>query len=590
MAQASPFGLLEVVIGGDTTSLDRAHRKTNAVMKDIEAKAEKFKASFNSAFFQVAPWLTMAGGIIAVGNALRSIGTDARNIETLHLQTGIATRELLALRAAVESTGGSMETLSSATLAFNSAVREASASSLSAAAQALAQLGISARNTQGEFVTLDEVLPRLADRFSQWADGAQKASIANALFGGSAADMTRTLNQGSEKIREAIDQQAKWGRSSEEAQKKALEFDKATADLGKSLVFLRDEAMLPLLPVLSRVALGLANGIKSIRENYLNERDAAVLKYFQDQYVQTSKDVAFLVNEEARLTQQLLEMARASDDFTTPAFRALNNQLDAVREKLAQTIEQQQKYSDVARSLESPWKTEVIPADKPSPKEVGLPVNTEGLQLLQRDVDDLLQKLSGLPNAFDEAFTVNSTSYDDVRQAIDTVTAAYRNQTEVVHRMHQMKLQLARQEQDTIMETAQMIGSTLTAVFGKSKAAAVGQAIINTAVGVTRAFRDVPWPYNLAQAALVAATGAAQIAAINSASPSGGGSAASSGTGSAGAASSPVPQEAPSRSLTIQGVDRASLYSGDVVASLIKSINEEVQNGATLIATRNLPV
>jgi hypothetical protein len=48
-----------------------------------------------------------------------------------------------------------------------------------------------------------------------------------------------------------------------------------------------------------------------------------------------------------------------------------------------------------------------------------------------------------------------------------------------------------------------------------AKAFAYGEAIINIAAGVTRAFREYAWPYSLVVAGLVAAQGAVQIATIN---------------------------------------------------------------------------
>jgi hypothetical protein len=44
------------------------------------------------------------------------------------------------------------------------------------------------------------------------------------------------------------------------------------------------------------------------------------------------------------------------------------------------------------------------------------------------------------------------------------------------------------------------------------------------------------------------------------------------------------------RALFIQGLDPAALFSGRQVEDLIRAINTEVQNGATLISTRNLPI
>jgi hypothetical protein len=99
----------------------------------------------------------------------------------------------------------------------------------------------------------------------------------------------------------------------------------------------------------------------------------------------------------------------------------------------------------------------------------------------------------------------------------------------------------------------------------------------------------LPPPWNFAQAALVAAAGAAQIAQIRSTNSDGSGAGA---TPVAAAAAEPAQQQqaATGRALFIQGIDPAQVFSGRQLEELIRNINIEVQNGATLISTRNLPI
>ena len=144
-----------------------------------------------------------------------------------------------------------------------------------------------------------------------------------------------------------------------------------------------------------------------------------------------------------------------------------------------------------------------------------------------------------------------------------------------------MRRGLLMQEQRFTMDTAQKVGQALTAVFPKSKAAAIGQAVINTAVGITQAL-GLPWPFNWIQAAAVAAIGGAQIASIRSASPSGGSTPTVGGGGAnTGAeAGGSMPQM-----ITIE-MERGQLFSSEQVNNLMALISEEVKNGGALIATR----
>jgi hypothetical protein len=68
-------------------------------------------------------------------------------------------------------------------------------------------------------------------------------------------------------------------------------------------------------------------------------------------------------------------------------------------------------------------------------------------------------------------------------------------------------------------------------LFKMGKRVGIAQAIVNTAVGITRAFKDLPFPAAVAASVSIAASGAAQIAAIKAAKPSGSGGTKSLGAG-----------------------------------------------------------
>ena len=69
-------------------------------------------------------------------------------------------------------------------------------------------------------------------------------------------------------------------------------------------------------------------------------------------------------------------------------------------------------------------------------------------------------------------------------------------------------------QQDALASTVSFSESALQGLFGSSKAFAVAQSIINTALAVTRALSAAPPPFSFALAAAVGALGAAQTAAI----------------------------------------------------------------------------
>ena len=74
-------------------------------------------------------------------------------------------------------------------------------------------------------------------------------------------------------------------------------------------------------------------------------------------------------------------------------------------------------------------------------------------------------------------------------------------------------------------------GSNNKKMFEASKAFNIGQAVMNTYAGATKAFAQYGWPYGAVAAALVVASGLAQVAQIRSQTMGGGVSAAGGGSG-----------------------------------------------------------
>jgi hypothetical protein len=133
-----------------------------------------------------------------------------------------------------------------------------------------------------------------------------------------------------------------------------------------------------------------------------------------------------------------------------------------------------------------------------------------------------------------------------------------------------------------------MAAQTITALFPKQKGAAIAAAVINTAVGITKALSEVPWPWNWVQAGLIAAQGVAQIAAIRSANPSGSGSVTSPTGGGAtpgGAGEGEGGGQMPMK-VVIQGVDPAALFTGRQLIDLIAVINEQAANGTVVVSNK----
>jgi hypothetical protein len=93
---------------------------------------------------------------------------------------------------------------------FNKVISEAAAGTKKQA-QAFADLGVALRDSSGKLKTADQLLLDVADRFARYEDGANKAALAQELFGRSGAKLIPMLNSGREGIEQLMQRAQKLG-------------------------------------------------------------------------------------------------------------------------------------------------------------------------------------------------------------------------------------------------------------------------------------------------------------------------------------------------------------------------------------------
>lgn len=125
-----------------------------------------------------------------------------------------------------------------------------------------------------------------------------------------------------------------------------------------------------------------------------------------------------------------------------------------------------------------------------------------------------------------------------------------------------------------------------TKLFKVQQAFAIANAVINTAEGVTKALRSLPFPANLGAAAKVALAGAIQIAKIKSTAPGGSGNATTAGLSGGSTGSAPaLPQTAGNASQAEQSpriaqvVIQGSVFSSRETADwLVEQLSDAINN------------
>ena len=129
------------------------------------------------------------------GASLKSVIDLADQMDDLAEKTGIATKELSALRYAGEVVGTPLDALSTGLrkLSINMAAAAGGSKEQAAAFNAL---GVSYQNGEGKLRSSSAVIGDLATKFAGFKDGPEKAALAVELFGKAGADLIPLLNQG----------------------------------------------------------------------------------------------------------------------------------------------------------------------------------------------------------------------------------------------------------------------------------------------------------------------------------------------------------------------------------------------------------
>jgi hypothetical protein len=123
---------------------------------------------------------------------------------------GISIEAYQSLSYAASTAGVEQESLTGALTKFNKTISQAAAGGKKQAA-AFADIGVSVRDANGNLKDADKVLLEVADKFQGYEDGANKAALAQDLFGKSGAKLIPLLNSGKEGITDLMTEAQKLG-------------------------------------------------------------------------------------------------------------------------------------------------------------------------------------------------------------------------------------------------------------------------------------------------------------------------------------------------------------------------------------------
>jgi len=406
--------------------------------------------------------------------------------------------------------------------------------------------------------------------------------------------MTRFLNQGSEAIRRQRQELERSGRVvTQEGVQKAREYERVIAQLNAAVDELSRDFALMLAPSITAAARAINDFFSSMRLSSVDQLNGRL---------------AELQEREKKLQQDLADPgwwgAWARNSGAQQELENVRKEIEAITERMAAMRGGFTTTVTVERGGEAPALPNAAALErynelKALGKTLTLQMLTaqEALTKVERDYAAALAQGSisretynramhsasvayiENQNSLAEALGVTFTAQEKMLQQQARIEEAFRRGG-ISAEMYGRAMQNASVTSAANMTAlAQQVSSTITTVFGKSKAAAVASGIINTAVGVTQALRTYPPPLSFVMAGLQAAAGAAQIAAIRSTTESGGTAAPAPSSAAPVAAAAPINNS----TLYVEGINPGQMFTGAQMRELASSMIDFQKQGGKIV-------
>ena len=159
----------------------------------------------------IAVTAAVTAAAASIGVAIKGAIDNADKMNKVSQSAGLTVEELSKLKYAADLSDVSMETLGKSLGKLSKAMVAAGSDSASQAGRAFTAMGVAVKNQDGTLRSSSDVLKDIAEKFAGYKDGAEKTSLAIALFGKAGAGMIPLLNQGRIGLEEAGAEAEKFG-------------------------------------------------------------------------------------------------------------------------------------------------------------------------------------------------------------------------------------------------------------------------------------------------------------------------------------------------------------------------------------------
>lgn len=520
---------------------------------------------------------------------------------------GTTTENLSRLEYAARLSGGSLGDLTTAFTYLSRYMKDSS--------DKFDELGIAVRNSDGTFRDTNDVFMEVAEVISRMPDGARKTALAYDLMGRSATILIPLMNAGKAGIKGMGDEADRLGVTV------STKFGKASERFNDNLTRIKT-AMEGIVNVVSGDLIGYLEEFTSNLVEWIKDKDAVKTAAAQISNAiiaigraaaSAAEGINTLIGWGEKIASNKLLMMLIFPTAAPTLFADWIVDLAKADEKAKALLETVQKTNEAAKSDFGDFGQDAgVNNVGPTGPRMGGPTGdqmdrltalkdewAQERELTQDRLDFLRESMMSeremLVNEYNEQQNLLTDSLNQ-KLLSETEYAGRRRQLEQrlqddLGKMDEMRRMQAMSATSTLFGgLAQLATVGGKKLFNIAKAFSIAEAVMNTAVAITKAMTTVPWPFSLVAAAGAAAAGAAQIATIAATSPGGGGGGIKSPSASGGAGAASAAAASPSSdgggggrqtqvALQLTGGD---MFGRDQVISLINAINEAQEDGAVV--------
>ena len=616
MADSVALGDLFVRISGNVEGLVQSSKQANQALESMNVGGNRLVSGMTMTTGLVAgAFLVMARSVVSALDGIIEKFVDTGKTAQ---QLGMTVEELSKLQFAARKAGISSNELTMAIKDFAKQAGEVRSGlePMDNFQLALARIGISFNDLQNRKPT--DLLLEISDRFSRMDDGVRKTRASLDMFGKSGSEIISFLNQGPAAIRAYMKEVEDLGDVlSKDTADQALAFKRTIDSIGDSFDRVFKRLVAEFLPVMDMLARQFADGVKNVQTMSLAmEGLRVVFNVFVgagQAVIGAVKGIVEAIGGAARLLKAIAtgDWRAAMDAYretTTTAFTSvIEGFVGGIKTMVGangSTLgEWKTQVHDASQNVQKDFKQLEITAKQaaeaqaearkrfveglilsPGPTVFAIQAIDAALKagrITLTEYNQAMEQALGNERRFqltqlDETMSRVSSS---MQEKLGALEEAWRRGAIGQAQYGRMVRDIEQQNRDQMMETATMAASTISAVFKNNKGASIASALINTAVGITKALAQGGiWGW--AQAGLIAAAGAAQVAAISSTNEDGTGGGVANPASSAATA-----QEAPAenRTLFVQGFNKNEFFDGETTANIARNLVQYQRDGGMVV-------